>query len=564
MADLALAVENAVRTLFRRCVQCPDLAPSCPVCPSGQVCSQTVVTCTACPSTTCVKSSLSGATTTNQTSGSNNRPNAGAIAGGVVGGVVFIAVATYLIWRFCIRQRRQADELTDEDNVNEKTNDDFTMRRDARTSTHTVTSMASTVLTRASNIIQIAYIPGVTNRSGAASPGFVVPPVPPIPIPTAPPQHPTTVPYTDNPEQHFFVPGDLRGSTYSGLSSTTDGRSSYAHRQSLTPSLARTSMASTVYRNNAVLDPMPAQTVVRGKAAVVSVKSSLAGSPAETPGVETPSPRRSLSTRRVGVGAAARPVPVRVASESAGVGQSPVGSVRSAATVGRPVPLNIVRKGKGATLAATPTQDSSRPQTATATAAREEGEGEGEGERPAHVQAQGLALVLRPLTEVSLAGSLDTNATHARARRSGAGKPRPRSDSSDADDDDEDDDEDDEDGARHSRSRRSLLASSERARARNSALLSPFTDGSASASGSGVSSPELGAGAGAGAEPGRASAQPAGGALATVIEEATRRARRESLHGGLGSAARGSGRGRERASGEGKRESGPFGEKYAL
>jgi hypothetical protein len=42
---------------------------------------------------------------------------------------------------------------------------DFTPRRDARASTYTVGSIASSVLTRASNIIQIAYISGVTNRS---------------------------------------------------------------------------------------------------------------------------------------------------------------------------------------------------------------------------------------------------------------------------------------------------------------------------------------------------------------------------------------------------------------
>lgn len=58
------------------------------------------------------------------------------------------------------------------------------------------------------------------------------------------------------------MPGDLRDSTYSNM---TDGRLSYAP--------TRASVASTIYGKNAVV-PMPAQTVVRGKAAVISVKSN--------------------------------------------------------------------------------------------------------------------------------------------------------------------------------------------------------------------------------------------------------------------------------------------------
>jgi len=63
------------------------------------------------------------------------------------------------------------------------------------------------------------------------------------------------------------MPGDLRDSTYSGMSDRT--------------SYARTSVASTIYGKNAVVSPVPAQTVIRGKAAVVSVKSNGAGSGGE-------------------------------------------------------------------------------------------------------------------------------------------------------------------------------------------------------------------------------------------------------------------------------------------
>lgn len=128
------------------------------------------------------------------------------------------------------------------------------MRRDARASTHTVGSIASTVLTRASNIIQIAYIPGVTNRSAPSTPGLLVPPVPPIPIALSGASTPRYE------QEHFFMPGDLRDSTYSGMTDRT--------------SYARTSVASTIYGKNAIVSPVPAQTVIRGKPALVSVKSN--------------------------------------------------------------------------------------------------------------------------------------------------------------------------------------------------------------------------------------------------------------------------------------------------
>jgi hypothetical protein len=56
-------------------------------------------------------------------------------------------------------------------------------------------------------------------------------------------------------DQHFFLPGELRDFTYSGL---TDGRRSYA-RTSITPSLARSSVATTLYWNNALVSPLSAQ-----------------------------------------------------------------------------------------------------------------------------------------------------------------------------------------------------------------------------------------------------------------------------------------------------------------
>ena len=144
------------------------------------------------------------------------------------------------------------------------------MQRDARASTHTVGSIASTVLTRASNIIQIAYIPGVTNRSVESSPDLLVPPVPPIPA-ASPSHSAVSTPQPHQQDQHFFMPSDLRDSSYSGY--TDDGRTSFA-RSSMTPSHLRSSVATNAYRGNAVISTAPAQTATRAKAIPISLRST--------------------------------------------------------------------------------------------------------------------------------------------------------------------------------------------------------------------------------------------------------------------------------------------------
>ena len=248
-------------------MDCGSAIPSCPECPTGYTCSMIAPTCNSCASTTCVQVSSATPSTTPTSSSTSSSPDVGAIAGAVIGGVVAIALLTYLVWRLCIKNKRQQyseswpeypDQTSDEK--------DFAMRRDARASTHTVGSIASTVLTRASNIIQIAYIPGVMNRSTPSTPGLLVPPIPPLPAALISP----TTSVESYEDKHFFMPGDLRDSTYSAMT----GRTSYA----------RNSVGSTIYGKNAVISPVPAQTVIRGKAAVVSVKSS----GANTPGDVTP------------------------------------------------------------------------------------------------------------------------------------------------------------------------------------------------------------------------------------------------------------------------------------
>ncbi|KAI1336742.1 hypothetical protein F5Y15DRAFT_393019 [Xylariaceae sp. FL0016] len=268
---VGLAVDEGFSSFVERrqlgCVKCVDESPDCPTCDKGYVCQVTVpMDCKSCPQAQCVVDDSDSA------SSSGGEPNVGAIVGGVVGGLAAIAIITYLVWRFCIKNKREAYEQEqwqgDRQHTKEGAENDFASRRSQRASTHTVHSIASTVLTRASNIIQIAYIPGVTNRATPTSPTLLVPPVPPIPIAHA--ESGNNSPYED---QHFFVPGDLRDSTYSGFTTYSD-RTSYA-RTSYAP---RSSVASTIYGKNAVVSPLPAQKGNFLKPSIVSVKSRAASS----------------------------------------------------------------------------------------------------------------------------------------------------------------------------------------------------------------------------------------------------------------------------------------------
>ena len=190
--------------------------------------------------------------------------NAGAIAGGVVGGVVLVAIICLALWFYNRKRKSMAIEETNPNGF-EKRDNFYGTERVARSR---VGSMASTVMTRASNVIQIAYIPGVTNRSPPDTPGLV-PPVPPIPGAGSP-----------HSDQHYFLPGDIRDSVWSEMSED--------QRKSISPSLARSSVATTIYRNNAIVSPIPAQQAMRAKAAMVSVKSGNSTPGSLTPGSAAP------------------------------------------------------------------------------------------------------------------------------------------------------------------------------------------------------------------------------------------------------------------------------------
>jgi protein OPY2 len=264
-----------MQSLFRRCVECPPETPSCPKCPSDETCLLQTKSCDACPNAKCVPvGSLPGQVETKKASSTP------VIAGGVVGGVVFIIAVTFLIWWFCIRKRRQEWDQqvwtdTDQSFAGVEKRDQSGLNRDARDSTRSMGSIA-TAHTRASNVIPIAYIPGITNRSPTESPGLLIPPVPPIPFGTTNTSSATSPNFEQ--DRHFFMPNDLRDSTYSDLSG----------RQSLSPSLARASMSPTIYRNNAEVSP--AVQALRAKAAVVTVNKSGNNSPADLSSPEDGSP----------------------------------------------------------------------------------------------------------------------------------------------------------------------------------------------------------------------------------------------------------------------------------
>lgn len=318
-----------------------------------------------------------------------------------------IAILVFVIWKYCLKgKRRPISEMQweqEELEQQEKAENDFASRRSARASTHTVASMASSVLTRASNIIQIAYIPGVTNRSGPGSPDLLVPPVPPIPAMS--PSSGMSSPYS-NADQHFFVP-DFR-----------DSMASDSTRQSIAPSLARNSVASTMYRQNAIVSPLPAQTIVRGKAAVVSVKSNGSNTPDDAQSMMSTPPVPQIDPKH-----AQQVKPIRIQMP----GLSSKSSVQSTATLGPVRALNITKKKSSDT---TPTKSSSSSFTS--------------GDRTAVATPEALVPPARPLTGYSIA-STDSGVSHARARQA----------VSLADSDSESDEEED-----HQRSRQSLLRNS--------------------------------------------------------------------------------------------------------
>jgi len=277
--NISSEVERTLRTIFKRCVQCPDENPTCPPCSNSEICSLVPTDCNTCAHMVCVRNPSS--------STPSSGPNVGAIAGGVVGGVAFVGLVVFLLWYLWIRKKRaqqeaEAEEWEEDDIAQQKSVHHFQAMQQDAASTRTRGSFANSLLSRASNIIQIAYIPGVTNRNGSGHNSLMgSSPVPPIP---AARRDMPRSPLVNDDGALFFRPGDLRDSTWSA-SSMGDKRDT---QYSLTPSLARSSVTSGIYRDDGTEVPMPAQQIVRAAPRMVSVRSGSSHSPGETPGSQTP------------------------------------------------------------------------------------------------------------------------------------------------------------------------------------------------------------------------------------------------------------------------------------
>lgn len=259
------------------CADCNDSSSlKCPICELPMVCNFIFPTsCQECQKAVCAYPDTAATTTPSSSQSGGASANVGAIAGGAVAGVAAIALISFLVWKCVVKKRRQSVHEPWEEQLGKTSDIGEGGYTDREPSVRTRHSIASTVLTRASNIIQIAYIPGVTNRATPTSPGLLVPPVPPIPIAVSQASSPAATE-----DQHFFVPGDLRDSTYSNMSGYTD-RTSYA-RTSYAP---RSSVASTIYGKNPVIIA-PAQTGMRVKPGMVSVRSANSGTSGG--GISTP------------------------------------------------------------------------------------------------------------------------------------------------------------------------------------------------------------------------------------------------------------------------------------
>lgn len=230
--------------IFRRgCVECPEtMGHGCGTCPGTQVCTFTLQTCTQCAEAKCIDVNSSGTDPTK--SGGSSGSSAGPIAGGVIGGFVILGLLGFFFWRYKSKKRKEREAAAEKEAS-------FESSRAARASTHTVASISSTT-TRASNVIQIGYLPGVMNRSAPSTPGHFIPPVPPLPGHGIP-----EIRYPQSPDKGTFFSADdiLRASVY-----TTGDHD------------PRASVATTIYRNNAIVAPVAANVVRLGKAAVVTVK----------------------------------------------------------------------------------------------------------------------------------------------------------------------------------------------------------------------------------------------------------------------------------------------------
>ncbi|RPA71810.1 hypothetical protein BJ508DRAFT_85144 [Ascobolus immersus RN42] len=214
-------------------------------CDTRSWCTLFVRSCDSCPFTQCYPRELDDGTI-DSTQASAKRddggPNVGGIVGGVLGGVALLGLIAFVLYRRRLKKKKTESLLDEKD-------EQFGRLRGARASTQTVASMSSSF----SNVIQIAYVPGVTSASAPTSPGLTIPTVPRIPEAYRDSQGTMRYPQSPAATDEVFYLMPNRGSTYTARTN-------------------RSSVATTIY--GGAVQPVPE--VVRGRKAnvvQVSVKS---------------------------------------------------------------------------------------------------------------------------------------------------------------------------------------------------------------------------------------------------------------------------------------------------
>ncbi|ANB15394.1 Protein OPY2 [Sugiyamaella lignohabitans] len=173
----------------RACVSCPSNPPQCN-CAPDENCIITLQSCEQCPQVVCSPNTTGGAAGPSSTSSAGGGgSHAGPIAGGVVGGLAaFALILGFLLWKFVYsasaRQKRQEELMMlsqeyMEPNVTPNVDAESgffekqRMSRDTglgsydtegKSTRFSSVTMSSINTGRGSNIIPIAYIPGVTSR----------------------------------------------------------------------------------------------------------------------------------------------------------------------------------------------------------------------------------------------------------------------------------------------------------------------------------------------------------------------------------------------------------------
>lgn len=147
----------------RDCVVCNTL-PSCPTCKADEECLLTTQTCKSCPKTYCSNKGLAS----QGISPLHNKKNSstGGIIGGVIGGLVGLAIII-LLWKY-YQTRHSTKKTVHECKTDEKrlqiNLNSLSNENENNETTEAGSNISSFSFTRSSNVIPVAYIPGVTTR----------------------------------------------------------------------------------------------------------------------------------------------------------------------------------------------------------------------------------------------------------------------------------------------------------------------------------------------------------------------------------------------------------------